>query len=184
MLLGCKLTSTEVEPALPDAPINGSATMVYRANGLPIVANSSVDFVTLIVSFLGDTRAVRAKWPAGGNLQLFGSDIHNQPNGYLTHSLVLQLASFHGTGTYSLLPASSTSYATSYYQITTYSNDGSPVDHAEQYPVASAPAQAVVTDWNPMTRHLAGTFLLDVAGPNNPLKPTHLTEGSFDLVVD
>ncbi|QKG51649.1 hypothetical protein [Hymenobacter sp. BRD67] len=184
VLLGCKLTSNDVEPSLPAVPVNNSATLVYRANNQPVVANNSTDFAKLIVSFLGDLRAVRAKWPTGGNLELFGSDIDNQPDGYLTHSLVLELVSFHGIGTYSLLPTSPTSYPASYYQLTTYSSTGSPVDHAEQYPVISAPAQVVITDWNPSTRHINGTFALDVAGVNNLQNPTHLTEGSFDLVVD
>ncbi|MGI4833660.1 MAG: hypothetical protein ACRYFK_09390 [Janthinobacterium lividum] len=184
LLAGCRLTSTEVEPALPVGPVSSSATLVYRANGVPIVANNALNLGTFLIAIFGDPRAVVAKFPTGGNLLLRGSDVHNQPVGYLTHSLTLELPAFHGAGAYSLLPASPQAYPTSYYYLTTYDGAGHPLDHAEQYPAASAPAQVIVTDWNPVSRHLAGTFALDVAGPNNPQIPSHLTEGSFDLIVD
>lgn len=184
LVAGCKLTTTEVEPALPAVPVNSSATLVYRANGQPVVANNSTNIGTFIAVFFGDPRAVSAKLSAGNNLRLFASDVQNQPAGYLTHSLMLELSGFHGLGTYSLLPATPTAYPATYYQLTTYDNAGHPVDHAEQYPVASAPAQVVVTAWDATTRHLAGTFEVSVAGPNNLQRPTRLTEGTFDLTVD
>ena len=184
LLLGCKLTTTDVEPALPAVPVNDSATLVYRANGLPVVANNSVNIGTIFLAFLGDSRAVKAKWPGqGSSLSLVGSDVHNQPGGYLTHSLNMELVAFHGAGTYPLLPTMA-AYPGTYYQLTTYNPTGNPLDHAEQYPVATAPAQVVITDWNPGTRQLTGTFTLDVAGRNNPQAPTHITEGGFVVVVD
>ncbi|QKG55546.1 hypothetical protein GKZ68_02170 [Hymenobacter sp. BRD128] len=182
LLSGCQLTSSEVEPALPAVPVAGSASLVYRANGLPVVANNSVNIGTIITAFFADPRAVKAKWSGSGSLLLSASDVLNQPDGYLTHTLVLELNSFHGLGTYVL--AATTAYPASYYQLTTYDTNGHPLDHAEQYPVASAPSRVVITTWDATTRHLTGTFEASVAGPNTILSPTRLTEGAFDLQVD
>lgn len=183
-LSGCKLTSAEVEPALPPGPVNGSATLVYRVNGTPVVANNSVNIGTILVAFLGGSRSVAAKLTADSILFIQGSDINNQPDRYPSHNLSLAVAKFRGPATY---PAGTAGRYASYqtlYQVVTYDSAGHPLDHAKQYPTADTLNQVIITEWQPASRHLQGTFVLHVAGPNNPQKPTEISEGHFDVVVD
>lgn len=185
LLPGCKLTSTDVEPELPAGQVNNSSTLVYRANGVPIVANNSVNIGTFIVAIFADPRAVAAKLSADSTLTLRSVDANNQPTGYATHALLLEVKKFYGAGTYAINAASGPyGYTATYYQVTTYTSEGNPIDHATQYPVASRPGQLVITKWEPGTRHIQGTFALPVAGRNNVQNPTEITEGRFDVEID
>ena len=183
-LSGCRLTSTEVEPALPPGQVNDSATLVYRVNGIPIVANNSVDIGTILVAFLGGSQSVAARLTADSTLSVQGSDVNNQPDRYPTHNLSLEIANFRGAATYPVGAAGPYGYYGTVFQVVTYDSVGHPFDHAEQYPVAGTPNQVVITGWQPATRHLQGTFVLHVAGPNNAQKPTEISEGHFDVLVE
>ncbi|MFC7669128.1 hypothetical protein ACFQT0_18560 [Hymenobacter humi] len=58
-VVGCSLTSREVEPDLPTERISGGNTLVYRADGLPVVAHNDSSFGTIIGSIFGGKGPVR-----------------------------------------------------------------------------------------------------------------------------
>lgn len=180
-LAGCRLTSAEVEPALPTGRLNNSPTVVYLAAGRPIVANNSVNIGTFIGVLFGARLPVTATLAADSTLRLRAIDSSNQPTGYDQHDLVLQISKFQGAGTYALQVGR-------YYGGTTYqvysAADGNPVAQLPQYPIAGATNQLVITAWNPTLRTLQGTFELLAVAPANAQLSTAITAGRFDVDVD
>lgn len=183
-LAGCSLTTTNVEPTVPDGRLNDSSTLVYRANGQLVVTNNAVDLITILVSFLGDPRAVVAKLSADSTLTLRSIDGQsNLPPGTLRHQLRLVIVRFKGAGTYSLAAPALGSYPQATFQLLDTSQAGAPVYYPEQTMVAGPPGQVVVTSWNAATRQLQGTFTLTVAA-RGTTQLTSITEGRFDADVD
>ena len=177
LLAGCRLTATDVEPALPAGRVDSSPTLVYRADGLPVVANNSVNLGTILVAFLGGRDAVRAEVGYDSTLSIFASDVRNLPANYRFHNLTVTVPHFHGVGTYQLQPAPN-SYDNTYFQVATYDSLGYASYHAEQYLAASPANQLVITAWDSTSRVLQGTFRLQVSGG------TELSDGRFDLDLE
>lgn len=106
-LMGCSLTSANVEPALPTGRINDSDTVVYRADGQPVVANKVVDLIAILLSFLGDPRAVVGKLLTDSTLTIRATNTPaSGANDVRTRRLLLVIPKFRGVGTYILPPAS------------------------------------------------------------------------------
>lgn len=183
LLASCSLTSANVEPALPAGRLNDSSTLVYRANGQPVVTNNSANLFTVLVAFLGDPRAVTGKLAPDSTLTL--RSIDSQPSGSFTHLLKLGVPKFKGVGTYLLTVPGANSYAQTTFQLLdTSSPTGPPTYYPEQLVVTGAPASVEVTSWNATTRHLQGIFTLTVAAPGATQAVTTITEGRFDVDVD
>jgi hypothetical protein len=180
LLLGsCSLTSSDVEPVLPNGQLNADNTLAYHANGQPVVAHNYSNLGTVLLSIFGDGRSVVGKRLVDSTLVIRGADGQNQPPaGGKNHVLSLTLAKFRGQGTYRLSSPT-----------TTYQELAAPYDPAQAsgnptFTVASAaPAEVVVTTWAPATRRLQGTFRLAVAAPGQS-GSVAITNGRFDLVVD
>ena len=175
LLVGCTLTSTEVEPDLPDGRANDSDTLVCHVDGLPVVANNYTDLGTIIVGILLDPRQVVGKVDYAGTLTIRGIDA---PVGTKSHTIRLSLPKFQGLGTY-VLQAPATYYQ-EYVKPATTSGSGTTLTFTL---VPTVPAQVTITGWDTATRHLQGTFLFTVAtaatAPN-----VVITDGRFDLTVD
>lgn len=180
-LAGCRLTSTEVEPALPTGRFNNSSTVVYRANGSPVVANNSADIGTFIVALFGAKLPVTATLTADSTLTIRAIDSRNQPEGYPQHDLTLQISKFRGPGTYALQVGRY--YSGSMYQEYAPTPTGLVARNA-QYPIAGAVNQLVITAWNPTLRTLQGTFELLAVATSNAQLQTAITAGSLDVDVE
>lgn len=173
----CSLTTKHVEPALPTGQVNGANTLVYRADGVPVVAHNYTTLFGVLLAIFGDGRAVTGKlYTYDSTLVVRAADVQNTPpDGGRNHLLELALPRFRGVGAYAPLAAT-----------TTYRELPAPYDAqvpSPAWPLAPAvPAQVLVTHWDPATRQLQGTFSLAVAAPG--AAPVALTEGSFDLTVD
>lgn len=185
LLAGCRLTTTDVEPALPTGRLNANSTLVYRADGAPVVANNAPGLGTLLGALFGVGLPVTAKLAADSTLSIRAIDSGNQPQGYPQHDLRLQVARFRGAGTYALVAAGSYStYGSSYEEYYYDAGSANLVALGLNYLVVGAPNQLVVTAWDPTLRILQGTFRLRVASLANPQSPVELTEGSFDMDVN
>jgi len=187
LLTGCSLTSENVEPALPSGRVNDSNTLVYRADGKPVVTNTSTDIFTIIVAAFGDPRAVVAKLSANNILTV--SSRYTPPNGVgsnTSRGLELNIQNFTGPGTYPLLGPATGGYLTfASYQEYYPSGNGPTYTYGPLYGVLpGAPAQVTVTAWDSATRQLKGTFELTVAARPTGTSLLALTEGRFDLTVD
>lgn len=178
-LAGCRLAATDVEPALPAGRVNASPTLAYRANGLPVVANNSVNIGSILIAVFGGRDAVRAELGHDSTLSVFASDVRNLPASYSFHNLWLTVPRFHGVGTYPLQPATG-SYGNTYYQVATYDSLSQAAYHAEQYLAASPTNRIVITSWDSTSRVLQGTFQLRVG----PQGSTELNDGRFDVNVE
>ncbi|NML68084.1 hypothetical protein HHL22_23035 [Hymenobacter sp. RP-2-7] len=180
-LAGCRLTSTEVEPALPTGRFNSSSTVVYRANGSPVVANNSADIGTFIVALFGAKLPVTATLAGDSTLTIRAIDSRNQPDGYPQHDLTLQVSKFRGSGTYALQVGR-------YYSGTMYQEYAATptglVAQAPQSPIAGAVNQLTITAWDPAQRTLQGTFELLAVAPSNAQLTTAITAGSLDVDVE
>lgn len=180
LLAGCSLTSKQVEPALPAGRVNSSPTVVYLANGSPVVANNALNVGTFFGALFGAKQPVLATLTADSTLSIRAIDSRNQPAGYAQHDLTLQVSKFRGPGTYAL--------ASSYYSGTMYQEYAPTptglVGQSTQYPITGAVNQLVVTAWNPTSHLLQGTFGLLAVAPGNALLATSITAGSFDVDVD
>ena len=182
LLASCSLTSHEVEPDLPTGRISGGNTVVYRADGLPVVAHNDSSFGSLlvsIISFGGDPRPVAGKLTAGNELLIRARDSQNAPvAGNKSHELYLVAAAFQGVGTYALAAPGS------YYQETLQTGNVDNLPFPVTFnPTTSATPQLTVTEWNATTRHLVGTFAFTVTPPGTS-QSVALTEGRFDVLVD
>ena len=179
LLTSCSLTSSDIEPDLPNGQLNADNTLAYYANGQPVVAHNYGNLGTVLLSFFGDGRSVVGKRFVDSTLVLRGADWQNAtPAGGKNHVLSLALAKFRGQGTYRL------SSPTTTYQTLAVPYDPAQASGNPTFTVASAaPAEVVVTVWAPATRRLQGTFRLAVAAPGQA-GSVAITDGRFDLVVD
>ncbi len=187
LLTGCSLTSENVEPALPSGRVNESSTLVYRADGKPVVSNNSTDIITIIVAAFGDSRAVVAKLLANNTLAIRTTNTPPSGVGSTTsRRLELNLQNFTGPGVYPLLGPAAAGYSTfASYQEYYPSGNGTGYTFGPAYGVLpGASAQVTVTSWNSATRQLQGTFELTVAARPAGTPRFVLTEGKFDLTVD
>ena len=181
-LHGCTLTSREAEPELPSLPVNQSNTVVYRLNGIPVVAHNYTDLATqLLLPLLGPFGGrlpVLAALSTDGTLTINCTDNQNVTRpGFAQHSLGLQLTQFRGVGTYAPSPVN-TIFRKSIRDATDETWIFGPVQHL----AAASPAEVIITEWNPTTRHLRGTFTLDFEAATNA--PTaFVRDGQFDLVA-
>ena len=181
LLAGCSLTSKQVEPALPAGRVNSSPTVVYLANGSPVVANNAINVGTFIGALFGAKQPVLATLTADSTLSIRAIDSRNQPIDYTQHDLTLQVSKFRGPGTYAL-------QVTRYYSGTMY-QEYTPtptglVAQGTQYPITGAVNQLVITAWNPTLHILQGTFELLAIAPGNASLTTSITAGRFDVDVD
>lgn len=182
LLTGCTLAATEVEPELPAAPVNQASTVTYRLNGRAVVAHNYTDlFSAIVFPFLGPFAPgppVQGQLRADSLLTVSSTDAQNVVRpGYVQHSLAWQLPHFRGVRTYRLPPGAAV------LQLRTRdAADETWLPGPAQSLDPRGEAEIVVTDWNPATRHLRGTFslLFDAAG-NAPA--ANVRDGVFDLVV-
>lgn len=181
-LHGCSLTAREVEPELPSLPVNQANTVVYRLNGIPVVAHNYTDLATqLLLPLLGQfggQRPVMAALSADGTLTIGCSDDQNVTRpGYAQHSLGLQLTQFRGAGAYAPAPL-----FTVFRKSVRNANDETWLHGPVQRLAATSPAEVVVTEWNPTTRHLRGSFAVDFEATTGA-SAASVRNGQFDLVV-
>ncbi|QKG51647.1 DUF6252 family protein [Hymenobacter sp. BRD67] len=178
LLTGCSLTSKEIEPALPVGRIDNSDTLVYYANGLPVVANNHTDLGTVIggiFSGSSHSRPVEGELNADNSCDIYGADEpSDRATGAKAHELTLHFLNFKGVGTYQLNTAFSSyqEYILPYLsnQFISYSLD------------IAAPGEVTITAWDSTNRHLQGTFQV-LAIADSGKQQVALTAGSFDLVV-
>ena len=180
-LAGCTLTADDVEPALPQVPFNGENTVVYHYNGRPVVAHNYSDVASaLILTFLGpfvSGEPVQARLGADSTLVIGCVDNQNVVRpGYHQHALLWQITRFGGTGRYQ-----TTAVGTNFRVLTRDSADLQWLGGASQ-PLVPGPAQVIVTQWNPTTRQISGTFALRFDATGNA-PAANLTEGAFDLKI-
>lgn len=179
----CTLTATTVEPDLPQGTVNESNTVAYLFNGQAVVAHNYSDLGTLLIGpilsqFGGGGAPVQATLRPDGTLILGCVDAQNivRP-GYVQHGLAWQLTAFRGAGTYQPVPVG-TVFQT---QIRDAANETwlrGPVQ-----PLATQmPAEVVVTEWNPTTRHLRGTFRLQFEAMGGT-QAAEVRDGRFDLIL-
>ena len=182
-LSSCTLVTTDVEPELPTMSVNQSSTVAYHFNRQAVVAHNYTDLGTLIIGpllsqFGGGGEPVQAVLRRDGNFTLVCVDEQNivRP-GYVQHGLTWQLASFSGVGTYQPVPG------TALCRIRTRdATDETWLLSPLQPLSAQTPGEITVTEWNPTTRHLRGTFklLFDATG-NAPA--ADVRDGMFDLIL-
>ncbi|OGX88227.1 hypothetical protein BEN47_09050 [Hymenobacter lapidarius] len=176
---GCTLTTAEVEPELPTGRVSDGNTLVYRADGLPVVAHNDTSLGTILISTIGGTRPVVGRLYAGTAVVIRARDSQNEAVvGQQQHELQLELLAFQGVGTYTVaLPGS-------FYQASPYpNNQQAPAAAQTYYPAGTAAARVVVTEWNATTRQLRGTFAFTATAPATG-QAVALTEGRFDLILD
>ena len=180
---GCTLTTTTVEPALPQGRVNDSNTVAYLFNGQAVVAHNYSDLSTLLLNpilsqFGGGGAPVQAALRPDGTLVLGCVDAQNivRP-GYVQHGLAWQIAAFRGAATYQPLPAG-TAFQTQTRDAADETWRRGPV----QPLAAQAPAEVIVTEWNAATRQLRGTFRLQFAAVGST-PAAEVREGRFDLVL-
>ena len=181
-LHGCSLTAREVEPELPSLPVNQANTVVYRLNGIPVVAHNYTDLATqLLLPLLGQfggQRPVMAALSADGTLTIGCSDDQNVTRpGHPQHSLGLQLTRFRGTGAYAPAPL-----CTVFRKSVRNADNETWLYGPVQRLAATSPAEVVVTEWNPTTRHLRGSFAVDFEATTGA-SAASVRNGQFDLMV-
>ena len=182
-LSSCTLVTTDVEPELPTTSVNHSSTVAYHFNGQAVVAHNYTDLATLVIGpilsqFGGGGAPVQAVLRPDGNFTLVCVDEQSivRP-GYVQHGLTWQLAAFSGAGTYQPVPN------TALCRIRTRdAADETWLQSPLQPLSAQTPSEITVTEWNPTTRHLRGTFklLFDAIG-NAPT--ADVRDGMFDLIL-
>ncbi|MDQ2772970.1 MAG: hypothetical protein M3Y54_20995 [Bacteroidota bacterium] len=176
---GCTLTSTEVEPDLPTGQVNGGSTLVFRADGLPVVTQNYTDIGTVLSSIFADPRGVSGRLSAGNVLTIYAADIQNPisttTNG---HSLRLTLNGFHGTATYQLM-----GFDSDYQETTHYQSAQTQFTILTFFPAPTTTPQVTVSQWDPLSRRLQGTFAF-TAVANGSSQPVALTDGRFDVTID
>ncbi|WP_375417422.1 hypothetical protein [uncultured Hymenobacter sp.] len=174
-LAACTLTSEEVEPALPQIPVHNSNTVAYKLNGLPVVAHNAG---SVLASIFGGGRypPVDVHFETDSSLIFTSADEQNErAPGLVVHALQWQLTRFRGVGSYRPGPAETT------FQLYTYDagRNTQPTGPVQQLDL-SQPAEITVTEWNPATRYVRGTFRLHFAARNGA-PAAALSEGAFAL---
>ncbi|MBF9237982.1 hypothetical protein I2I05_11310 [Hymenobacter sp. BT683] len=174
---GCSLTTTEVEPELPTGRVSDGNTLVYRSNGVPVVAHNDSSLGTFLTSLFGDNRPVAGNLIGSNELIIRARDSQNEAVGGQTrHELHLALPDFQGVGTYFI--ASPYSYYQETIPTKSRNNQTPPQTF---YPTTAATVE--VTEWNPTTRQLRGTFGCTVADTTTG-QLVVLTDGHFDVIVN
>ena len=180
----CTLTSTNVEPDLPSGQVNASNTVVYRADGLPVVAHNYADLGTVVAIFLFDPRGVAGQLELDSTLTIRAYDKQNASVPEIqNHSIELTLLDFQGVGTYRLRTPGMTHSLSSYQLSTRQQNPNAPSATQTFYPVPTAVPEVTITLWDPATKHLKGTFSFTAASTTGA-QTVEITDGRFDLVLD
>ncbi|MCC3159323.1 hypothetical protein LJ737_18925 [Hymenobacter sp. 15J16-1T3B] len=160
-LTACTLTSTDVEPTPPQEPVSGQATVSYRLDGQPVVANNYSnlgDIFLLAVPLLNRKFPVEATVWEDSTLVLAAIDAQrpteeSQPTPQqVRHDLVLRVPGFHGVGTYTSFEAS---FAEQRRDARQQWQSG-----PELLAAPGAPQRLTVTEWTPDRREVRGTFEL------------------------
>ena len=180
---GCTLTTTTVEPDLPQGRANDSNTVAYLFNGKAVVAHNYSDLITQIIGpflgpFGGGGAPVQAALRPDGTLVLGCVDAQNivRP-GYTQHGLAWEIAAFRGAATYQPVPAG-TAFQTQTRDAADQTWQRGPVQ-----PLATlAPAEVTITEWNAATRQLRGTFRLQFAAVGST-PAAEVREGRFALIL-
>lgn len=180
-LAGCTLTADDVEPALPQVPFNSENTVAYHYNSRSVVAHNYSDFATaLILPFLGPFgvgQPVQARLGADSTLVIGCVDDQNVVRpGYQQHALLWQITRFAGAGRYQ-----AAAVGTNFRVLTRDAADTEWLRGPTQ-PLTPEPAEVVVTQWNPVTRQVGGTFTLRFDATGNA-PAANLTEGAFNLKI-
>ncbi|GAB3310053.1 hypothetical protein GCM10027511_22920 [Hymenobacter humi] len=163
---------------MPTERISGGNTLVYRADGLPVVAHNDSSFGTIIGSIFGGKGPVRGYRDFNNELVIHGVDSQNQPaTGRKQHVLHLELPAFQGTGTYALAAPGT------FYQVSVFNSEKRLDSPQTFYPLSASGARVTITQWDAASRHLQGTFSAELAEQRNG-QPLALTEGRFDLILD
>ena len=180
LLLGCSLTSREVEPDLPDGRLDNNDTLACHIDQKSAVASNYSNLGTVVAAlFGGDTRPVVGKLDASGTLYIRGMFIGSQAVGVKDRAIRLALPTFKGTGTYPL-----TSPGTYFQEYTPSATLPGPSTALTFSLVPATPAQVIITEWDVTTQHLRGTFTLTVAAAPGTTQNVPITDGRFDLIVD
>ncbi|ALW86415.1 hypothetical protein AUC43_15775 [Hymenobacter sedentarius] len=178
LVVGCSLTSSEVEPNLPTGRISGGNTLVYQAEGLPVVAHNDSSFGTIISSIFGGKGPVSGYLDFTNQLVIHGVDSQNPPAaGQKQHVLHLELPAFQGPGTYAL------GAPETFYQVSVFNSDKRLDSPLTFYPVSAPGARVTVTQWDAASRHLQGTFSVKLVEQGTG-QSVALTDGRFDLILD
>ena len=172
---GCTLTADDVEPALPTPPVLGTNTVVYRLNGLPVVAHN---YGSVLTSVFGGNRypPVDVFFDLDSSLVVRSADEQNERRpGYVTHELEWVLPRFRGLGRYQPNPAKTT------FRLLVRDNDNRfATPGPQQFLDSQKPAEVIVTKWDSTKRQVSGTFVLHFTAQNGA-PAAALTEGAFDL---
>ncbi len=172
---GCTLTADDVEPALPTPPVLGTNTVVYRLNGLPVVAHN---YGSVISSVFGGNRypPVDVFFDPDSGLVVRSADKQNvQRPGYVTHELEWALPRFRGLGRYRPDAA-----RTTFRRLMRDNSNGFTTLVPPQLLDSQQPAEVIITQWDSVKRQVSGTFVLHFAAQNGA-PAAALTEGAFDL---
>lgn len=179
----CTLTTTTVEPGLPQGRLNNSNTVAYFFNDQAVVAHNYSDLGTLLLGpilsqFGGGAAPVQAALRPNGTLVLGCVDAQNivRP-GYVQHGLAWEIAAFRGVATYHPV-STGTAFQTQTQDAANETWQRGPV----QQLVPQAPAEVVVTAWDATTRQLRGTFRLQFAAVGST-PAAEVREGRFDLIL-
>lgn len=178
----CTLTTKTVEPDLPAGAVYESNTVAYLFNGQPVVAHNYSDVITqLIGPFLGPFGGgvpVQAALRPDGTLILSCVDAQNivRP-GYVQHGLSWRLTAFRGAAIYRPVPA-----GTVFQRQMRDAADQAWLQGPLQPLATQAPAEVVVKEWDPATRHLRGTFHLSFEAVGST-PASEVRDGRFDLVL-
>lgn len=179
---GCSLTATDVEPDLPAGPVNGSNTVAYRLNGRPVVAHNYADVATAVIlpwlSPIGLGQPVRALLLPTGTLTMSCVDAQNVVRpGFTEHFLTWQVHGFRGPGRYAAVPAATT------LELRRHGGRDNPSQPGPVQPLAAAgPAIIEISEWNPTTNYVRGTFQLQFDAADTAAAAS-LTDGQFSLTL-
>ena len=181
LLPACTLSADDVEPTPPAGPINQANTVTYYLNGQPVVAHNYTDLATaVLLPFLGPFgpgQPVRAQLQPDGTLSLSCVDDQNVVRpGFVQHALAWQLRGFGGVGRYAPLPAATV------LRLAVRDAADTAWQPGPTQPLTTAPAEVVITTWDPATRHLRGTFRLEFAAVSSA-PAAIVTAGQFDLTL-
>ena len=175
-LTGCTILADDVEPALPAVPVYQSNTVAYQLNGLPVVAHTYGTLISAIFSFGSRSKPVAGFLYPDSTLVIGAVDEQNYVRaGSVRHNLEWELLHFRGAGRYRPGPAAT------FVQLDTRDAANSAWLSGPRQPLTAQPlAEVVVTDWDPATQHIRGTFALRLAAAGGA-PAADLRQGRFDL---
>jgi hypothetical protein len=176
ILSSCTITADDVEPALPAVPVYNSNTVVYRYNGLPVVAHNSISLIRAIFPIFSGP-PVEAYFDADSALVFRSYEGQNFAEaGSVQHRLEWRLANFRGVGSY----RPDTAYTT--LQLYTRQTNNNDVAGVLQPVSRQQPGTVSVTAYAAAQHKVRGTFVLHFPARAGAPEAV-LTEGAFDLTL-